>query len=121
MHITIRANPKEAKHHHSIKTKPKEDEDLEILENEEDSEVPDEDHEVWSCEELYENQAVYSVGSLEGSEDGEMRKWEKQQDKAGWVNVPRGGGDEGEWMKPNDIPTVVKDAAQFFLEAAKKM
>ena len=44
--------------------------------------MPDEDHEVWSGEELTENEQVWSLEESGGKEIGE------HQDRADWVKVP---------------------------------
>lgn len=94
------------------------DEDDDKFESEEESEVPDEDHEVWSGEELTEKETVYS---LDDSEEDEEKNVKKHQDKSDWVDVPGDGVAEGAWSRPkHDIPTVVKDAGRFFLEALSK-
>ena len=54
------------------------------------SEEPDEDHEVWSGEEITENEEVWSVEESEEEDGG------KHDDKSDWVDVPSGGGDDGE-------------------------
>ena len=85
------------------------------MESEEESEVPDEDHEVWSGEELTENEQVWSLEDSGGKGKGE------HQDKADWVKVPIDGIDEGDWANAKDISTVVKNAGRFLLETIQKI
>lgn len=71
------------------------------MKSEEESEEPDEDHEVWSGEEITENEEVWSVEESEEEDGG------KQHDNSDWVDVPSGGGDDGDQTRPNDLPFVV--------------
>ena len=87
--------------------------------SEEESEKPDEDHEVWSGEEITENEEVWSVE--ESEEEDKKEEKGKHQETSDWVDVPSGGIDDGNGTKPNDGPSVIKDAARFFLEAMKKI
>ena len=66
------------------------DEDEDYVKSEAESEEPDEDHEVWSGEEITENEEVWSVEESEEEDGGE------HHDKFDWVDVPSGGGDDGE-------------------------
>ena len=79
-----------------------------------ESEVPDEDHEVWSGEELTENEQVWSLEESGGKEIGE------HQDRADWVKLPISGVDESDWTEPKGITTVVKNAGRFLIEAIQK-
>ena len=52
--------------------------------------------------------------------DSEEKNKEKYGDRADWVDIPSGGIDLGDWTRPNDVSSVVKDTGRFFLEAIKK-
>ena len=53
----------------------------------------------------------------QGGEGGE----EKDIEMADWVNVSSGGVDDGDWMIPNSIPSLAKDAGRLFLDAFRKL
>ena len=45
---------------------------------------------------------------------------EKNMEMADWVDVISGGVDDGDWMMPNDISSLAKDAGHLFLDAFRK-
>lgn len=57
----------------------------------------------------------------ESYSDGENIK-KKDQDTADWVNVSSGGMDDDEWLlRPNDVPSMIKDAGDLLLDGFKAL
>lgn len=53
----------------------------------------------------------------QGGKEGEK----KDMERADWVDVSSGGVDDGDWMMPNNIPSLAKDAGRLFLDAFRKL
>ena len=79
------------------------DEEKEVEKHEKDKEEYDEEDE--------------EDGEDQGGKEGE----EKDMEMADWVDVSSGGVDDGDWMMPNDIPSLAKDAGRLFLDAFRKL
>ena len=45
---------------------------------------------------------------------------ENDQERADWVDVSSGGVDDGDWIRPNDLRSVVKDAGRLLLDGFRK-
>ena len=57
----------------------------------------------------------------ESYSDGENIE-KKDQDTTDWVNVSSGGMDDDEWLlRPNDVPSLMKDAGDLLLDGFKAL
>lgn len=57
----------------------------------------------------------------ENDQDSPDSNEEKDQERADWVDVSSGGVDDGDWIRPNNLQSVVKDAGRLLLDGFRKL